>query len=142
MFVVTHHPREPLELEGGTTFSFVTGGIEAALGKARRAALDRDVALGGGAEVARQYPRAGLVDEMLESLVPVLLGAGERLVYAGGTDLRGLELVGAVFAPKVVHPKFSMLTEGATGRAKRWVDRRQSQKGRQPGFPLRFTHNR
>lgn len=107
VFVVTHHAREPLELEGGTIFTFVTGGIEAALEQARRAARGRDVSLGGGAQTARQYLAAGLVDEMKISLVPVLLGSGERLFDGVGDDLHGLELVRTVAAPKVTHLKFT-----------------------------------
>jgi dihydrofolate reductase len=73
VFVLTHHPREPLELEGGTTFTFVTDGLEAALEQARAAAGDSDVSLAGGAQAARQYLMADLVDEMEISLVPALL---------------------------------------------------------------------
>lgn len=107
VFVLTRYPRAPLELEGGNTFTFVTGGIEAALELARRAAGDRDVSLAGGANVARQYLKAGLVDEMEINLVPVLLGAGERLFEGVGDDLHGLELVRTVAAPKVTHLKFA-----------------------------------
>src|SRR5277367_6393638 len=74
VFVLTHHPREPLELDGGTTFHFVTDGIESALEQARAAAGDRIVSLGGGASVAQQYLAAGLLDEVVVSIVPVLLG--------------------------------------------------------------------
>ncbi len=105
VFVVTHHAREPLELEGGTTFTFVTEGVEAALERARRAAGTRDVSLGGGANVARQCLAAGVVDEMEISLVPTLLGSGERLFDGVGDDLHGLELVRTVVAPRVVHLK-------------------------------------
>lgn len=107
VFVITHHAREPLALEGGTTFTFVTGGIEAALERARGAAAGRDVSLGGGASVARQYLAAGLVDEMEIHLVPVLLGGGERLFEGTGDDLHGLGLVRTVVAPGVTHLKFS-----------------------------------
>lgn len=107
VFVITHHPREPLALEGGTAFTFVTDGIEAALDQARRAAGGQDVSLGGGASVARQYLVAGLVDQMEVSLVPTLLGSGERLFDGVGDDLRGLELVRAVAAPNVTHLKFA-----------------------------------
>jgi dihydrofolate reductase len=107
VFVLTRYAREPLALEGGTTFTFVTGGIEAALEAARRAAGPKDVSLAGGANAARQYLAAGLVDEMEISLVPVLLGAGERLFEGLGDDLRGLELVRTVAAPNVTHLKFA-----------------------------------
>jgi dihydrofolate reductase len=107
VFVLTHHARAPLELEGGTTFTFLTGGIEAALEQALRAAGGKDVSLPGGASAARQYLVAGLVDEMEISLVPTLLGSGERLFDGVGDDLRGLELVRTVVAPKVTHLKFA-----------------------------------
>jgi len=79
VFVLTHHAREPLEMAGGTTFHFITDGIEAALDKARRAAGERDVRIGGGAATVRQYLRAQLIDEMHLAMAPVLLGAGENL---------------------------------------------------------------
>jgi dihydrofolate reductase len=107
VFVLTHHPREPLRLEGGTTFTFVTSGIEAALEQARRAAGGKDVHLGGGANAARQYLVAGLIDEMEINLVPALLGSGERLFDGGGDDLHGLELVRTVATPKVTHLKLA-----------------------------------
>ena len=106
VFVVTHHPREPLELDGGTTFTFVTDGIEAAFEQARRAAGGKDVSLGGGASAARQYLLAGLVDEMEISLVPTLLGSGERLLDGVDSPVRGLELVRTVSAPGVTHLRF------------------------------------
>jgi dihydrofolate reductase len=107
VFVLTHHAREPLELEGGTTFTFVTDGIEAALEGARRAAGGKDISLAGGARVAQQYLAAGLVGEMEISVVPTLLGSGERLFDGVGDDLHGLELVRTVAAPKVTHLKFA-----------------------------------
>jgi dihydrofolate reductase len=107
VFVLTHHARERLELEGGTTFTFVTDGIEAALEQARRASGGKDVSLGGGAKAAQQYLAAGLVDEMEINLVPTLLGSGERLFDGIGDDLHGLELVRTVAAPKVTHLKFA-----------------------------------
>jgi dihydrofolate reductase len=107
VFVLTHHAREPLRLEGGTTFTFVPEGAEAALDRARKAAGGRDVSLAGGANAARQYLAADLVDEMEINLVPVLLGAGERLFDGLGDDLHGLELVRTVAAPTVTHLKFA-----------------------------------
>jgi dihydrofolate reductase len=107
VFVLTHHPREPLRLRGGTTFTFVTDGLESALAQARRAAGGKDVALAGGASAARQCLKAGLVDEMVISLVPILLGDGERLFDDVGDDLHGLELVGTVAAADVTHLKFA-----------------------------------
>jgi dihydrofolate reductase len=79
VFVLTHHARDPIPMEGGTTFHFVTDGIESALAQAFDAADGADVRLGGGAATVREYLRAGLVDEMHVALAPVLLGAGERL---------------------------------------------------------------
>jgi dihydrofolate reductase len=104
VFVLTHHAREPLEMEGGTTFHFVTDGIEAALRQARDAAGGKDVTLAGGAAAARQYLAAGLVDEMELSVVPVVLGAGERLLDGLG-GLR-LEQTRAVEAPGVTHIRY------------------------------------
>jgi dihydrofolate reductase len=79
VFVLTHHPREPERKQGGTTFTFVTEGIEAALEQARAAAGDKDVKIAGGADVAQQYLNAGLLDEVQIHLVPELLGGGVRL---------------------------------------------------------------
>jgi dihydrofolate reductase len=110
VFVLTHHAREPLALEGGTTFTFVTQGIEAALDQARRAADRKDVSLAGGANVAQQYLRAGLVDEMEIHLVPALLGSGERLFEGVGTGLHGLELARTIAWPRVIHLKFERRT--------------------------------
>jgi dihydrofolate reductase len=106
VFVLTHHPRPPLKLEGGTTFTFVPDGIRSAYDQARRAAAGRDVALAGGADVIRQYLNAGLVDELVLHLVPTLLGAGERLLD-GVADLKGLKPVQTVAAPDVTHLKFA-----------------------------------
>jgi dihydrofolate reductase len=107
VFVLTHHTREPLVMEGGTTFTFVTDGITAALAQARQAANGRDVSLAGGASAAAQYLAADLVDEMEISLVPILLGAGERLFDGVGDDLHGLALARTVATPEVVHLKFT-----------------------------------
>jgi dihydrofolate reductase len=107
VFVLTHHARAPLQLEGGTTFTFVTEGIETALSQARRAANGADVSLAGGALAARQFLVAGLVDEMLIHLVPILLGSGERLFDGAGTDLHGLKLVRTVAASNVTHLYFA-----------------------------------
>jgi dihydrofolate reductase len=107
VFVLTHYARAPLALDGGTTFTFVTDGIEAALEQARRAAGGMDVVLGGGANVAQQYFARGLVDEMEINLVPTLLGSGERLFERTGDDLYGLSLVRPVATPRGVHLKFA-----------------------------------
>jgi dihydrofolate reductase len=88
VFVLTHHPRAPLAMAGGTTFHFVTQGIHAALEQARAAAGGRDVRLGGGVATVREYLRAGLIDEMHLAVRPIVLGAGENLF--SGLDLRAL----------------------------------------------------
>ncbi|MET3902052.1 dihydrofolate reductase family protein [Paenarthrobacter sp. 4246] len=99
VFVLTHHQREPLAMEGGTTFHFVTDGIESALAQAREAAGDSDVAIAGGAQTARQYLSAGLMDELRLHISPVILGGGERLLDGVGDvtlepiDARGTGLV-------------------------------------------------
>ncbi len=87
-FVLTHYAREPLVMEGGTTFHFVTGGIEEALKLAKQAAGNRDVKIGGGVSTVRQYLQAGLVDSLHLAMAPVLLGQGEPLFH--GIDLRAL----------------------------------------------------
>jgi dihydrofolate reductase len=103
VFVVTHHAREPLTLKGGNTFTFVTDGIESALDQAREAAGDKDVHLGGGANIAQQYLKAGLIDELHVNLVPVFLGAGARLFdNLEGANV-GLECTRAIEAPGVTH---------------------------------------
>ena len=110
VYVLTHHPREPLELQGGTTFHFVTDGIEAALERAKDAAGDKDVALGGGADVAQQYLRAGLVDELTLNVVPVFLGGGARLLDGlGGADVE-LRCTRAIDAPGVAHLTYELVT--------------------------------
>jgi dihydrofolate reductase len=103
VFVLTHHEREPLKMLGGTSFTFVTGGIRQALDLARQAAGGKDVGLYGGGGTARQYLAAGLVDEVRISLVPVLLGAGVRLFDGPETAGVALEQVRAVEAPGVTH---------------------------------------
>jgi dihydrofolate reductase len=99
VFVLTHHPRAPLPMQGGTTFYFVTDGVESALALAREAADDRTVAIAGGAATVNQYLAAGLIDELRLHVAPVLLGAGERLFERVGDlnlellDTSGTELV-------------------------------------------------
>jgi dihydrofolate reductase len=105
VFVLTHHEREPLTLSD-TTFHFVTDGVESAVEQAKQAAGDEDVLLAGGAEVAQQCLAAGLVDEMQLSLVPILLGGGERLFEDVGALEREMELVEAIDAPDVTHLKY------------------------------------
>jgi dihydrofolate reductase len=103
VFVLTHHAREPVEMEGGTTFHFVTDGIEAALDRAFDAAGDRDVSLAGGAATAQQYLRARLVDEMEIHVVPLLLGGGARPFENVDGALAGYECVELVSSPAVAH---------------------------------------
>jgi dihydrofolate reductase len=99
VYVLTHHQREPLLMQGGTTFNFVTDGIESALAQARKAAGSKDVAVAGGAQTVRQYLSAGLIDELRLHIAPILLGAGERLLDGVGnvtlepTEVSGTSLV-------------------------------------------------
>lgn len=107
VFVLTHHPRDKVSKDGGTTFAFVTKGIEAALEEARAAAGEKDVYVTGGAAAVQQYVTAGLVDELQINLAPVLLGSGTRLF--DGSRAR-LELVRVVEGPAVMHLKYRVLT--------------------------------
>jgi dihydrofolate reductase len=102
VYVLTHHEREPL-VKGATTFHFVADGIEAALVQAQQAAAGKDVAIAGGADVARQYLAAGLIDELRLSVAPVLLGSGTRLFDDGAGAGAALEQVQVVQAPGVAH---------------------------------------
>ncbi|WP_028646669.1 dihydrofolate reductase family protein [Nocardiopsis sp. CNT312] len=104
VFVLTHHPREPVDMKGGTTFHFVTEGSEAAVGYARAVADGRDVLVAGGAATVRACLGAGLLDRLDLHLVPVLLGAGERLF--DGVDSAALEQERAVEAPGVTHLRY------------------------------------
>ena len=103
VFVLTHHDRAPIVMEGGTTFHFVTGGINEALAEARKVANGMDVRIGGGANIIQQYLREGLIDELHIAISPVLLGAGERLFEGVNlTDLR-YECVKFVASEKATH---------------------------------------
>jgi dihydrofolate reductase len=106
VFVLTHHQREPLVKEGGTTFTFVTDGIESALAQAKDAAGGKDISLGGGADVAQQYLGAGLIDELQLNVVPVLLGGGTRLFDNLSASDLVLEQVQAIEGPDVAHLKY------------------------------------
>jgi dihydrofolate reductase len=108
VFVVTHHAREPLHKDGGTTFHFVTGGVGEAVAQATQAAGGRDVSIGGGADVARQCLAAGLVDEFGLTVVPVLLGGGTRLLDGLPGDLN-VQQSAAVQAPGVTHLKYRVV---------------------------------
>jgi dihydrofolate reductase len=106
VFVLTHHSREPLRMQGGTTFFFVSDGIESALAQAKEAAAGKDVSLGGGADVTQQYLAAGLIDELQLNVVPVFLGDGTRLFEnLAGADVK-LEPTGIVDAPDVTHLRY------------------------------------
>jgi len=106
VFVLTHHCREPLALQGGTTFFFVTGGIESALDQARAEAGEGDVSVAGGAKVVQQYLAAGLLDELLISVVPVVLGGGARLFDNLAETKPALRQVQAIEAPGVTHLRY------------------------------------
>jgi len=107
VLVLTHHPRQPLTMAGGTTFTFVTDGIESALAQARAAAGDRNVAIAGGAATINQYLRAGLIDELRTHIAPVALGAGERLF--DGVPGLNLQLLSARSASLVTHVTYRVL---------------------------------
>jgi dihydrofolate reductase len=107
VYVLTHHAREPLEMQGGTTFHFITDGIEAALEQARAAAGDAEVSIAGGASTVNQYLAAGLLDDLYLHIVPVILGGGERLLEGVGDPT--LEPVKVVASPAVTHIKYRVL---------------------------------
>jgi dihydrofolate reductase len=102
-FILTHHERPPIQMEGGTTFYFVTGGIHEALGRARDAANGRDVRIGGGTNTIQQYFRAGLIDELHVAISPVLLGSGERLFEGINVRAVGYECVQSIASEKATH---------------------------------------
>jgi dihydrofolate reductase len=105
--VLTHHAREPLPMQGGTTFHFVTDGIEGALEQARAAAGDKDVCIAGGASTVNQYLAAGLLDTLFLHIVPVVLGSGERLLVDVGDPT--LEPVEVVASPAVTHVRYRVV---------------------------------
>jgi dihydrofolate reductase len=109
VFVLTHHPRNPLPMQGGTTFHFVTDGIESALSQARSAAAGKDILLGGGAETINQFLAARLVDEVNISVAPRLLGGGARLFDNLGDSIPRLEQMRVVDAPGVVHLRYRVV---------------------------------
>jgi dihydrofolate reductase len=106
VFILTHHAREPVPKQGGTTFNFVTDGIESALEQARSAAGDKDVYISGGASVIQQYLGAGLVDEFLLHVTPILLGGGVRLFENVGPEAGELELVETIPSELVTHLRY------------------------------------
>ena len=103
VFILTHHARPPIQMEGDTTFHFVTGGIHEALDEARKAANGMDVRIGGGANTIQQYLRAGLIDEMHFAIAPILLGGGERLFERVDLRALGYECVQFVASEKATH---------------------------------------
>ena len=107
VFVLTHHPREPLSMQGGTTFSFVTDGIESALDQARLAAGDKNVMIAGGAHTVQQYLAAGMLDELYLHIAPVILGKGERLLEDVGDPT--LQPVNVIASPAVTHIKYRIV---------------------------------
>jgi dihydrofolate reductase len=107
VFVLTHHPRESLAMQGATTFHFVTDGIESALAQAREAAGEQHVSIAGGASTVRQALAAGLLDELYLHVVPVILGAGERLLEDVGDP--ALEIVKVVDSPAVTHVRYRVV---------------------------------
>jgi dihydrofolate reductase len=109
VFVLTHHEHDSIRLDGGTTFHFVTDGIEAAYTQARAAAGDRDISIAGGASCARQAIQAGVVDEIDLQVTPVILGSGERLLDGLVAGTPKLELVRVLEAPGVAHIRYSVI---------------------------------
>ena len=109
VFILTHHERETVPKEGGTTFTFVTDGIESALDQARTAAGDRDILVAGGADVAQQYLKAGLLDEIQLHVAPILLGDGVRLFEGLGPDDAKLELDEVIESRAVTHVRYRVV---------------------------------
>jgi dihydrofolate reductase len=110
VFVLTHHPRQPLSMKGGTLFNFVTDGMASALEQARVAAGDQDVAIAGGASTVRQHLAAGALDELYLHIVPVILGSGERLLDDVGDPV--LEPIKVAASPAVTHIKYRIRKSG------------------------------
>jgi dihydrofolate reductase len=111
VFVLTHHSRDPWPRQGGTTFTFVTDGIESALEQAKEAADDRDVRIAGGANIIQQFLEAGLVDEVQIHLAPVLLGGGIRLFDRVDPERLALEVARVIDSPRVTHLRYDVKKE-------------------------------
>ena len=109
VFVLTHYPHEPIEMDGGTTFYFVTGGFDAAFDQAKAAAAGGDIRIAGGASTIRQAFGAGVLDEITLDVGPTLLGSGERLF--DGVDDPGLQPVEATYSPYATHIKYGVVRE-------------------------------
>lgn len=114
VFVLTHHPRDSFELEGGTSFHFVGDGIESAMARAREAAGERDVSIGGGASTLRQAIAAGELDELLVNQVPVLLGGGERLFDGLSANAARFELRDVVRGREALHLAYRIAASPAS----------------------------
>ena len=108
VFILTHHPREAVTKQGGTTFTFVTDGVESALEQARAAAGDKDVAIAGGANTIQQFLSAGLIDELQIHIAPILLGGGTRLFDQGAANVT-LETTRVIESPRVTHLKYRVV---------------------------------
>jgi dihydrofolate reductase len=117
VFVLTHYQRPPIEMQGGTTFHFVADGIEAALNGALEAAGDNDVLVGGGAETIRQFLRASLIDELRLTIVPLLLGGGERLFDDLGPSADNYRSIEHVCSPTVTHVRLERVGHGVANRS-------------------------
>lgn len=111
VFVVTHEKRDPLPMQGGTTYTFVTEGIETALELARTAAGEKNVGIWGGANLIRQYLQAGLLDEMHLHVIPILLGSGIRLFDGLNPDGITLEKVRSIETPAATHFRFEVIKQ-------------------------------
>jgi dihydrofolate reductase len=109
VFILTHHARETVTKQGGTTFTFVTEGADAALAQARAAAGDKNVAVAGGADVVQQYLKAALIDEMQIHIAPLLLGDGVRLFDRLGAKRPALEATRVIESPKVTHIRYRVV---------------------------------
>jgi len=109
VFILTHEAREPIPKQGGTTYTFATGGIQEALERARAAAGDKNVGIWGGANIMRQYLKAGLLDEMQIHLVPVLLGGGVRLFEDRGPERIQLKRTRTIQTPSATHLRFTVI---------------------------------
>jgi dihydrofolate reductase len=110
VFVLTHYPHDPIEMAGGTTFHFVTGGFEAALDQAKAAAAGGDIQIAGGASTIRQAFAAGVIDQLTLDIGPVLLGSGERLF--DGVDDPGFEPVEVTHSPYATHVRYRVIRKG------------------------------
>jgi dihydrofolate reductase len=109
VFVLTHHARDRVEFENGTTFNFVTAGVEAALEQAQAAAGERDVLIAGGAETIQQYLAAGLIDEFDIHVAPMLLGSGTPLFGGAGTERPSVELTRVLSSPDAAHLRYRVV---------------------------------